>query len=72
MATTIQISDELKNLLSKRKLYDKETYEDVIWDLVEDSMELSEQALKNIKEAEDDIRHGRVYSHDEIKKELGL
>ena len=72
MATTIQVSDELRDLLSKRKLYDKETYEDVIWDLVEDTMELSEQALKNIKEAEEDIKHGRVYTHDEIKKELGL
>lgn len=72
MTTTIQISDELKNLLSKRKLYNKETYEDVIWDLVEDTMELSEQALKNIKEAEEDLKHGRFYTHDEIKKELGL
>jgi len=72
MTTTIQISDELRDLLSKRKLYDKETYEDVIWDLVEDTMELSQQALKNIKEAEEDIKHGRVYTHDEIKKELDL
>ncbi len=72
MTTTIQISDELRDLLAKRKLYDKETYEEVIWDLVEDTMELSEQAIKNIHEAEEDIKHGRVYTHDEIKKELGL
>jgi len=72
MATTIQISDDLRNLLSKRKMFQKETYEEVIWDLLEDSMELSEQALANIKEAEKDIDEGRVYSHEEIKKELGL
>lgn len=72
MATTIQISDELHDLLSKRKLYDKETYEEVIWDLVEDTMELSKATLKHIKEAEEDIKEGRVYTHEEIKKNLGL
>ena len=72
MATTIQISDELHKLLSQKKLYVKETYEEVIWDLVEDSMELSDQALKEIREAELDIKEGRIYSHDEVKKELGL
>lgn len=72
MATTIQISDELKDMLSKRKLFEKETYEEVILDLIEDSMELSQETLNNIKEAQDDIKHGRVYTHEEIKRELGL
>ncbi len=72
MTTTIQISDDLKDILSKRKIFHKETYEEVIWDLLEDSMELSEQTLANIKEAEKDIEERRVYSHEEIKKELGL
>lgn len=72
MTTTIQISDKLHELLSKRKLYDKETYEEVIWDLVEDTMELSEQTLKNISEAEEDIKYGKIYTHEEIKKELDL
>jgi predicted transcriptional regulator len=72
MATTIQISDNLRDLLSKRKMFQKETYEEVILDLLEDSMELSEQTLANIKEAEKDIEEGRVFTHDEIKKELGL
>lgn len=72
MVTTIQISDDLKDLLSKRKMFQKETYEEVIWDLLEDSMELSKETLANIKEAEKDIEDGRVFSHDQIKKELGL
>ena len=72
MTTTIQISNELKDFLAKRKLYDKESYEEVIWDLVEDSMELSEETLANIKKSEEDIRAGRVYTHEEVKKELGL
>lgn len=72
MVTTIQISEDLREILSKRKLFQKETYEEVIWDLIEDSMELSKQTLENLKEAEEDIKEGRIYSHEEIKKELGL
>ena len=43
MVTTIQVSEDLKKSLTKRKLHDNETYEDVIWDLLEDQMELSEE-----------------------------
>jgi hypothetical protein len=35
----------LRRLL-KRKFYDKETYEEVIWDMIEDSEELNEQTKK--------------------------
>ena len=72
MATTIQISKELLEALKKRKLYTKESYEEVIWDLLEDTMELSEETLRNIEESKRDIREGRVYTHEQIKKELGL
>lgn len=61
-----------KEILSKRRLFQKETYEEVIWDLIEDSMELSKQTLDNIKETEDDIKEGKIYSHEQIKKELDL
>lgn len=70
--TTIQISNDLRDLLVKRKLYEKETFEEVIWDLVEDSMELSEQAKKDIKEAEEDIKAGRVHRWEDVKRELGI
>lgn len=70
--TTIQISKKLKEELKKMKMFDGETYEDIIWDLIEDRKELSEETLKNIAEAEEDIKAGRLYSLDEVKKELGL
>jgi len=38
----------------------------------ESEMELSEETLRDFKEAEEDIRKGRVYSSKQIKKELGL
>jgi hypothetical protein len=33
---------------------------------------LSKKTKKTIKEAEEDIKHGRVYTLEEVKKELGL
>ncbi len=72
MATTIQVSEDLVSELKARKIYEKETYEEVIWDLLEDSMELSEEAKRALKEAEEDVKAGRVYTHEEVKKELGL
>ncbi len=72
MATTIQVSQELLSKLKERKLYDKESYEEVIWDALEDSMTLSKETKKRIKLAEADIKAGRIYSLDEVKKELGL
>ena len=70
--TTIQISKELLELLKERKMYDNESYEDVIRDLLEDTMELSEQTLENIKQSEEDIKHGRIKTLKEVEKRLGL
>ena len=72
MATTISLSQELLSKWKERKMYDKESYEEVIWDALEDSMELSEETKKRIKLAEEDIKAGRVYSLEDVKKELGI
>ena len=72
MATTVQVSNELIDVLKNRKMHKNETYEDVIWDLLEDSMELSEETKKRIKIAEKEIKEGKVVTHEQLKKELGL
>ena len=72
MATTIQVSEELKRELDKLKLYPRESYEDVIWDLLEANMELSEEMKKELEKAYKDIEEGRVHTHEEVKRELGL
>ncbi|MBL7054928.1 hypothetical protein ISS05_04175 [Candidatus Woesearchaeota archaeon] len=72
MVTTIQISEELQSKLTKRKIFDRETYEEIIWDLLEDSMELNEQTKLDIAEAREDIKKGRVYTLDQVKKEMSL
>ena len=46
MDTSIQISKRLQKELLKRKFFDKETYEEVIWDMIEDNEELNAQTKK--------------------------
>ena len=70
--TTVQISSDLQTELARRKLYKKETYEEVIWDLIEDSKELSEETQRNIKQAEKEIKKGKVHKWEDIKKELKI
>ena len=72
MATTIQVSERLVDTLKKRRQYDKESYEEVIWDLVEDSMEVNEQTKREIERARADIKSGKFYTHEQVKKKLGL
>ncbi|MHA1683514.1 MAG: DUF7557 family protein [Promethearchaeota archaeon] len=70
--TTIQISREMKEKLDKLKLSRRETYNDVIEQLIEDSQELSEQAIVDLNEALEDVKNGRVTPHDEVKRRLTL
>ena len=72
MPTTIQISEKLQKELTKRKLYDKETYEDIIWSLMEDTLELSEETKRDLAQARQEIKEGKFHSLAEVKKELDL
>ena len=72
MVTTIQVSEDLWKELQKRKVHNNDTYEEIIWDLLEDTIELSEVTKKEIMKAEEDIRSGRTKTLEQIKKELSL
>ena len=72
MATTIQISEDLQKALAQKKMYNRESYEEVIWDLLEDTMELSEETKRNIKQAEKEYKEGKTVPLEKVKKELGL
>ena len=72
MATTIQISKELLETLKKRKLNDKESYENILWDLIEDTKELSEETKKELAESRKQAKEGKVRDWEDIKKELNL
>lgn len=72
MVTTIQISEELKQELNKRKLSNNDTYEGVIWDLLEDTIELSDETKRNISQALKEYKQGKFITHEELKRKLGL
>jgi len=72
MDTSIQISKRLQKELLKRKFFDKETYEEVIWDMIEDNGELNAQTKKELAEARAEIKAGKVHTLAKVKKELGL
>ena len=57
--TTIQISNELKQKLNDKKIRDSESYEDVLWDLLEDSMELSKETISEIEQGRKDYKKGK-------------
>ncbi len=72
METTIQITDKLREALKEKKMGAGESYESVIWDLIEDSQELSEEAKRSIALAELDVREGRVRKWSDVKRDLKI
>lgn len=72
MVTTIQISEALQKELTKRKFVNRETYEEIIWSILEDIKELNEQTKKEIAQARAEIKAGKFHTLTQVKKELGL
>lgn len=64
--TTIQISDALRDELKKRKLHSKESYEDIIWDLLEDQMVLKDEVVKKINESIEEFKRGEYLTEEEV------
>jgi len=72
MVTTIQISEKLKKELTRKKLSSRETYENIIWDLLEDTIELNEITKKELEESRNEIKAGKISTLGQIKKELNI
>lgn len=72
MATTIQISENLQEELTKKKLYGRETHEETLWNLIEDTTELSQETKKEMAEARQEIKAGNAHSLSSVKKKLRL
>ena len=70
--TSIQLKKSTKRKLDNLKLSEKETYNDVIENLIEDSLELSEKTIEELKLSQRERRDGKIHSLDEIKKEMGF
>ncbi len=72
METTIKITQDVKSMLDKMKLHQRETYNDIIWLLLEDHMELNEKTKKEIEEARKRISKGEFYTQKEVEKMFGV
>ena len=73
--TTIQIQMGTRDKLKKLKAHPRESFDSVVERLVEskiDDKPLSETTLKNIEKSLEDIKAGRVISHEDLKKKLNL
>lgn len=72
MGTTIQVSGKLVQVLKDRKINNNESYEDIIWDLIEDSRQLNAATLKEIEKSRNEFAKGRFVTLERIKKESGF
>lgn len=70
--TTIQISQQLQQELNKIKLFSRETYEEVIWNILEDRKELSEETKLEISLARKEIERGEFVTLSELKKKYNM
>ena len=73
--STIKLSKKIKNDLRKQMNHPGETYETVIARLLKITQQddiLSGEVIKNIEEGVADIKAGRVYTSDKVKRKLGL
>jgi len=71
MTITIQISKDLKKELIKRKKFDDDSFEDIIWGLIENTLELSDGTKRKLIKARAEIKDGKTYSHAQVKKHFG-
>ncbi len=69
MATTIQISSLLQQELTKRKLHDRETYESIVWDLLEDVSEVNQETKDEIARSREQARQGKLISLHQLMNE---
>ena len=75
METTIQIKKDLKERLNSLRLYPNESYDSVIRrlsELAEDEEPLSREAIERIEESLKDIKEGRIYTTEEVKKRFKI
>ena len=71
----MQIKKDFKERLNSLRLYPNESYDSVIRrlsELAEDEEPLSRDAIQRIEESLKDIKEGRIYTTEEVKKRLKI
>jgi predicted CopG family antitoxin len=72
--TTIQISNETLERLKALKNFERQSYDDILINLIENIEEetLSEEEIDDIKIALEEVKRGEVYPIEKVAKELGV
>ena len=73
--TTICIDPKTKSTLDSLKIYKNEPYNSVVERLIKmacDNDPLTDEEIAGIEESLEDIKAGRVYSEEKVKKMLGI
>ena len=71
----MQIKKDFKERLNSLRLYPNESYDSVIRrlsELAEDEEPLSRDAIQRIEASLKDIKEGRIYTTEEVKKRLKI
>jgi hypothetical protein len=75
MVTSIQLENKTKTKLENMKIFSRESYNDVVNRLLriaEDDDVLNVETIKDLEDALDDIKKGRLISHKKVKQKYGL
>ncbi len=71
--TTIQISHKTLEKLKSLKRYERESYEDVVNNLIEESEEeLTPEEIEEIEDALEEVKRGEIYPIEKVAKELDI
>lgn len=73
--STIKISKKIKKELKKQMNHSRETYESIIVRLLKFSQQddiLTKEVIKNIEQGISDIKAGRIYTTEQLNKELDM
>lgn len=72
--TTIQINFETLERLKALKNFERQSYDELLNNLIENSEEenLSEEEIREIKIALDNIKRGKVKPIEQVAEELGI
>jgi len=71
MKTTIQVDVEVKKMLDELKIHERESYSSVIRRLIMSRIDdelLSRETLRRIEEALEDIKSGRLYTSEDVRR----
>ena len=74
MKTTIQVNQSTLERLKNLKKYERQSYDDVLNNIIGDIEEesLSEEEIKEIQEALENVKKGKVKPIEQVAKELGV